>query len=122
MDRLIEGAFLGEHLTGFPLQLLAIFVTQMIKLFTGSWLRILDTILINIAYFPCAEVDCFYLMGEDFVPGTGRAPDSGANVPLKSNIVMDYRASLIHSEEAKALISTRFGCLFILMKYKQNTN
>lgn len=82
MDRLIEGASLGEYLTGFPSQLLAIFVTQMIKLFTGGWLRILDTILINIAYFPCVEVDCFYLMGEVFVPGTGRAPDSGANVPL----------------------------------------
>lgn len=83
MDRLIEGAFLGEYLTAFPLQLLAVFVTQMIKLFTGSWSRILDTILINIAYFPCVEVNCFYLMGEVFVPGTGRAPDNGANVPLR---------------------------------------
>lgn len=35
---------------------------------------------------------------------------------------MDYWASLIHSEEAKALISPRIGCLFILMKYKENTN
>lgn len=83
MDRLIEGAFLGEYLTGFPLQLLAIFVTQMIKLFTGGWSRILDTILINIAYFPCVEVDCFNLMGEVFVPELGRAHDSGANVPLR---------------------------------------
>lgn len=83
MDRLIEGAFLGEYLTGFPLQLLAIFVTQMIKLFTGSWSRILDTILINIAYFPCVEVDCIYLIGEVFVPGTGRAPNNGANVQLR---------------------------------------
>lgn len=83
MDRLIESAFLGEYLTGFPLQLLAIFVTQMIKLFTGSWSRILDTILINIAYFPCVEVDCIYLIGEVFVPGTGRAPNSGANVQLR---------------------------------------
>jgi len=35
---------------------------------------------------------------------------------------MDYQASLTHSEEAKTLISPRTGCLFMLMKYKRNTN
>lgn len=35
---------------------------------------------------------------------------------------MDYQASLIDFEGAKALISLRIGCLFLLMKYKQNTN
>lgn len=80
MDRLIEDPFLREYLSSFPLQL---FVTQMIKLFAGSWSSILDTVLINIAFFPYVEVDCFYLMGDIFVWGTGRAPDSGANMPLR---------------------------------------
>lgn len=39
-----------------------------------------------------------------------------------SDLVMDYWATLIHFEEAKALISLRIGCLFISMKHKQNTN
>jgi len=36
VDRLIEDVFLREYLKSFPLQVLAIFATQMIKLFTGS--------------------------------------------------------------------------------------